>query len=100
MRRLDLAPKEQRRQAGPERQGEPNRKRRAQPLLPDELEASDDADADDEGCDRRPAGTGGRNLTVERFAHLKLLRPDARSGRILRSPRIVIAKVRTIVTPP
>ena len=39
MRRLDLAPQEQRRQPGPERQGEPDGKRRAQPLLPDELEA-------------------------------------------------------------
>ena len=54
--------------------------------------AREPAETDDEGGDHRPTGTSGRNLTVEVFAHVSnFSRPDARSGRVLRSPRIVVA---------
>ena len=75
VRDLDLSSEEERRDPGPARQGDRDRERRVDPLLPDELEARDQADADDEGRDHRPAGTVGRNRTVVWSPQVEMLRP-------------------------
>ena len=75
MRRLDLTPEEEGRDARPGRHREREYDRGAQALVPDELVAHEDAETNDEGGDHRPTGTSGRNLTVEVFAHVECLAP-------------------------